>query len=273
MSNARDIRLLVSDVDGTLVTNDKRLTDGALAAAQALRDAGVALAITSSRPPRGMEMLVRPLSLELPLGGFNGGMLINPDMTVIETRLIDPMAARATVDFLLDRGLDVWVYTEDAWLLRDPEAPYVAKERLILQFDATVVSRFTAAHLDRAVKIVGVSADFPLVADSEAAAGALLGGAASATRSNAYFLDVTNPLANKGRVVQTLAAWLDIPPAQIATIGDMQNDVLMFRQSGFSIAMGNAGDDVKAQASAVTDSNQDDGWAKAVRTLVLPRAG
>ncbi len=269
MSDAKEIRLLLSDVDGTLVTNDKMLTEGAISAAQALRAAGVALAVTSSRPARGMGMLVRPLDLQLPLAGCNGGVLVNPDMTVIETRLIDPAAAKIIVDFLLQQGLDIWVYTETEWLVRDPQAPHVARERFILRFDATVVSEFTDAHLHHAVKIVGVCDDYPLIASSEAAARSLLGETASATRSAAYFLDVTNPLANKGQVVHTLAERLGISPAQIATIGDMQNDVLMFRQSGFSIAMGNAADDVKAQAGAVTDSNQNDGWAKAVRKFLL----
>jgi hydroxymethylpyrimidine pyrophosphatase-like HAD family hydrolase len=83
---------------------------------------------------------------------------------------------------------------------------------------------------------------------------------------------VTHPLANKGTVVETLSKLLNIPSAQIATMGDMPNDVLMFRKSGFSIAMGNASDEVKAQASAVTDSNENEGFAKAVRKFVLRSA-
>jgi len=108
-----------------------------------------------------------------------------------------------------------------------------------------------------------------LVAASEKAAQDALGDKASAARSQPYYLDVTHPQANKGAVVATLSKLLNIPPAQIATIGDMPNDVLMFRKSGFSIAMGNASDEVKAQASAVTDSNENEGFAKAVRKFVL----
>ena len=67
------------------------------------------------------------------------------------------------------------------------------------------------------------------------------------------------------------ARLLEIPTAQIATIGDMPTNVLMFSKSGFSIAMGNASDAVKAQASAVTDSNENEGFAKAVRKFVLAR--
>jgi hydroxymethylpyrimidine pyrophosphatase-like HAD family hydrolase len=124
--------------------------------------------------------------------------------------------------------------------------------------------------LAQAVKIVGISDDLDLVAACEKAAQKALGEKASAARSQPYYLDVTHPLANKGTVVETLSKLLNIPPAQIATMGDMPNDVLMFRKSGFSIAMGNASDEVKAQASAVTDSNQNEGFAKAVRKFVLP---
>ena len=74
-----------------------------------------------------------------------------------------------------------------------------------------------------------------------------LGDKASAARSQPYYLDVTHPQANKGTVVATLSKLLNIPPAQIATMGDMPNDVLMFRKSGFSIAMGNSSDEVKAR--------------------------
>ena len=270
MTGKSGLRLLLADVDGTLVTDDKQLTAAAVAAVEDLRRAGIAFAITSSRPPSGLRMLVAPLDLTLPLAGLNGGLLVNPDQSVIACHVIGAAAAADAVTLLLDQGLDIWIYTETAWLVRDPSAPHVAREAWILKFPAQVVAAFTAEHLARAVKIVGVSDDLELVAACEARAQTVLGASASATRSNPYFLDVTNPQANKGAVVAELSARLGIATDQIATIGDMQNDVLMFRQSGLSIAMGNASDEVKAQANQVTDSNQDDGFAKAVRKFVLP---
>jgi len=138
-----------------------------------------------------------------------------------------------------------------------------------VKFDARAVASFTDAHLAQAVKIVGVSDDLDLVANCEKSAQRALGEKASATRSQPYYLDVTHPQANKGEVVSTLSKLLNIPPEQIATIGDMPNDVLMFRKSGFSIAMGNASEEVKAQASTVTDSNENEGFAKAIRKFIL----
>ena len=89
------------------------------------------------------------------------------------------------------------------------------------------------------------------------------------TRSQPYYLDVTNKNANKGVVVEYLSQHVGVPPEEIATIGDQPNDVLMFKRSGFSIAMGNASDEVKAQAAAVTASYNDEGFAKAMEAFIL----
>ena len=76
--SASKISLVVADVDGTLVTEEKVLTSRAAAATKALQTAGIAFAITSGRPPRGMSMLVDPLALQTPIAGFNGGIFVNP---------------------------------------------------------------------------------------------------------------------------------------------------------------------------------------------------
>jgi Cof subfamily protein (haloacid dehalogenase superfamily) len=270
MSGMPHIRLLLADIDGTMVTDDKVLTEDAKAACRELRAAGIALAITSSRPPRGLAMLIQPLALDNPIAGFNGGVMVNPDLSVIETHTLDLATARQTVALLLEHGLDVWLYTAADWFVRDRAAPHVAREEWILKFDASPVAGFSDADLALAVKIAGVSDDLDRVAACEKAALNLLGGRASATRSQLYFLDVTHPLANKGAVATALARRLNLSADLIATIGDMPNDVLMFRNSGLSIAMGNASDAVKAEASVVTDSNENEGFAKAVRRFILP---
>lgn len=263
------ISLVLADVDGTLLTKDKILTPRAADAVRALHDRGIRFAITSGRPPRGMAMLIDPLALRTPIAGFNGGVFVKPDLSVIQSRTLDPAAARQTVNLILDEKLDVWVYTADEWLIRNPDAPHVARETWTVKFEAKVVPEFTDAHLAHAVKIVGISDDLDRVAACEKRAQQELGDHASAARSQPYYLDVTNPDANKGAVVAELSKFLRIPREEIASIGDMPNDILMFRKSAFSIAMGNSSEEVKAQASAVTDSNADDGFAKAMEAFIL----
>jgi Cof subfamily protein (haloacid dehalogenase superfamily) len=262
------ISLLIADVDGTLVTEEKVLTPRAQDAVRRLRAAGIAFAITSGRPPRGMAMLIEPLALRTPIAGFNGGIFVKPDMTIIEAHVLPADVARRSVDLILHHGMDAWVYSGKDWLIRDANAPHVAREQWTVKFAPTVVGDFGAA-LDRAVKIVGVSDDHALVARCEKDAQELLGAEASAARSQPYYLDITHPDANKGSVVAALSKLLSIPSAEIATIGDMPNDVLMFRKSGVSIAMGNAAPDVQKQARFVTASYNDEGFAKAVERYLI----
>jgi Cof subfamily protein (haloacid dehalogenase superfamily) len=267
---AAKVSFVLADVDGTLVTENKVLTARAVKAVDALRAAGIGFAITSGRPPRGMEMLIEPLDLRTPIAGFNGGIFVRPDMTVVEQHVLAPDAAQRAHDTIHGMGLDVWVYRGNDWLVRDLSAPHVAREQWTVKFAPVVVEDFKEP-LASAVKIVGVSDDLDLVARCEKATRDALGAMASAARSQPYYLDVTHPAANKGTVVTTLSKLLSIPVAEMATIGDMPNDVLMFRKSGVSIAMGNASADVQRQAHFVTDSYNDEGFAKAIERFVLRR--
>src|SRR5690348_6137573 len=87
-SPERKVSLLIADVDGTLVTKDKILTERAQRAVRRLHEAGIAFAITSGRPPRGMSMLVAPLELTTPIAAFNGGMFVQPDLAILEQRTL-----------------------------------------------------------------------------------------------------------------------------------------------------------------------------------------
>jgi len=261
---------LISDVDGTLVTDDKSLTASSQAAAVKLRASGIVFAIISSRPPRGLRMLLKPLEITTPVTAFNGGVLASPDLAVITEHLLPPEVARRAVDLLDTHGVQVWVFSGQDWLLRERGGPYVRREENTVAFAPTIVEDFGQA-LDAAAKIVGVSNDFALLARCERDARAAFPAQASIARSQPYYLDITHPLANKGAALSELARQLGIPLAEIAVIGDGGNDVAMFERSGLSVAMGNASPDVQRAADFVTGSNQDDGFAKAVEQFILGR--
>jgi len=263
-----DIRLVIADVDGTLVTQDKVLTPRAIESVDQLRAAGIAFSITSGRPPLGMNMLIAPLGLTEPIAAFNGGVFVRPDLSVMAQSFLPADIAAKVIATILRHGLDVWVYTDHDWLVRDANAPHVAREQWTVKFPPLVVSDFDS-HLDQVTKIVGVSDDYAAVARCETDVQHDCGDHASAARSQPYYLDVTHPDANKGHVVTALSEALSIPTKQIATIGDMPNDVLMFKKSGLSIAMGNASAEVQHQAQFVTSSNEEEGFAKAMESFVL----
>jgi Cof subfamily protein (haloacid dehalogenase superfamily) len=276
------VSLLVADVDGTLVTKEKVLTKRARNAVYGLYAADIAFTITSGRPPLGLKTLIDDLSLTAPIAAFNGAVFLRPDFSIIEQNLLSASIAKRVIEIIDSHGLDVWIYSDREWFVRDRHAPHVEREEWTIKFPPTVVPTFDNI-LNNVAKIVGVSDNLEVVAQCEAdtqrefreqvccEAGASSGGGeqVSAARSQPYYLDVTHPRANKGFVVERLSQMLAIPTQEIATIGDMPNDVPMFSKSGLSIAMGNASLEVQRAAKYVTTSNEDEGFANAVERYIL----
>jgi Cof subfamily protein (haloacid dehalogenase superfamily) len=265
----KPIKMVIADVDGTLVTQEKVLTKRAADAVLRLHDAGIQFSVTSGRPPRGMAMLIEPLKLVQPLAAFNGGVLIQPDLaTVVDQNFLPAGVPEQVIDSIEKHGLDVWIYTATDWFVRDVNGAHVAREQWTVKFPPKVVKTFDGL-LGRVAKIVGVSDNLEGVAKCEKDVQQAGGSHISAARSQPYYLDVTHPKANKGEVVLAISKLLNIPAEQIATLGDMPNDVLMFKKSGVSIAMGNASKEVQASATYVTATNEDEGFAKAIEEFVL----
>jgi Cof subfamily protein (haloacid dehalogenase superfamily) len=263
------IRLLLADVDGTLVTQDKVLTDEAVDAVHRLRDANILFAITSGRPPRGMEMLVEPLELQTPIAAFNGGLIVNPDMSVIERRVVPEELVLPIAELMGSFKLTVWLYRGTDWYVPDLNGPHVAREAWTVKFEPTLADSYEGLTHDVA-KMVGVSHDHDAITKATAAAHERFGNQVTAAPSQPYYLDVTHPLANKGEVAKYLADRYQLSAEEIATIGDQPNDILMFAHSGLSIAMGNADPEVQRSARRVTDTNENNGFATAVLRYVLP---
>jgi Cof subfamily protein (haloacid dehalogenase superfamily) len=262
------VAALISDVDGTLVTDDKRLTERTCTAVARLRAAGIAFTIISSRPPRGLRMLIEPLGLSAPLAAFNGGLLVTPELVVTgEPHFLLPAVARRAIDFLDGRCADVWLFTADEWRVRDAHGHYVRREERTVRFAPRPVADF--ADTEQVGKVVGVSEDFELLRRLESDARAAFDGAAAVARSQPYYLDFTHPLANKGVAFSALAKLLALPAERIAVIGDGMNDIAMFERAGMSVAMGNGFPEVRRAARFVTASNAQDGFAQAVDQFVL----
>ena len=262
---------MLADVDGTLVTPDKVLTDRATDAVRRLDEADIRFAITSGRPPRGMTMLVEPLGLKTPMAAFNGGQLVDPALDVLEQHVIPERLVSPIVGLLASFDLDVWLYRGTDWYVPDPKGAHVDREAWTVKFQPKTMDGIDGLTHDVA-KLVGVSDDHKAVAAASSATHDRFGDHVAAAASQPYYLDVTHPLANKGRVAKDLAKRFALQPEQIATIGDMPNDVLMFAHSGLSIAMGNADPQVKRAARRVTESNEEEGFAIAMERFVLPTA-
>lgn len=263
------VRLLLADVDGTLITSAKLLTAATIHAVHQLHDAGVLVALTSGRPPRGLTQFVEPLALTTPLAGFNGGVVVDAELLVLRTHTIHASRVQSLLAILRDCGLQIWLYQGLDWFVTDATAPHVVREAHACGFSPTVRTSLEGLTAN-VVKIVGVSDDPDVIEAARRAVTAEHRDVVSATSSQTYYLDITDRHANKGTVVDFLATHFSLERHEIATIGDMANDLLMFAKSGVSIAMGNGSRQVQTAADHVTLTNDDDGFAHAVTTLILP---
>jgi Cof subfamily protein (haloacid dehalogenase superfamily) len=228
-----------------------------------------------------MQMLIEPLALSTPIAAFNGGMFIKQDLSVIEQRVLNADVIESAMEAMRAYKLDTWIYRGTEWFVRERHGAHVDREEWTVKFAPTVVPDFKGLTGDVA-KLVGVSDDLEAVCKCETALREQFAASVhtkqsnpqrenlvSAARSQPYYLDVTHPQANKGNVVTRLSEMLGIPTDQIATIGDMPNDISMFEKSGLSIAMGQASDEVKAAATYSTGSSEEEGFANAVERYVL----
>src|SRR5580700_9639510 len=105
-----NVRLLIADIDGTLVTQEKVLTRRSMEAVERLRGAGIAFTVTSGRPPLGIKGLIDELQLTEPVAAFNGGVFVHPDLSVMTQAFLAKEDAANVIDAIERHGLDCWVY-------------------------------------------------------------------------------------------------------------------------------------------------------------------
>ncbi|WP_262020378.1 HAD family hydrolase [Pseudomonas sp. Pse35] len=263
------IRFVLSDVDGTLLHPDHSLSQRTADAIRAMREAGVIFSLASGRPPKAMRHLIETFGIDVPVAGFNGGTLVNPDGSILVAHHLPAEAALITLAlYSAEPDVEVWVFADGDWLRRDPPGPMVQREADGLGYGPVVVESFEP-YLDRVDKIVAASNNTQLLVELEAQLQPKVQGLAQVSRSQPVYLDVTAMLANKGEALKTLAEHLGVPLAQTAAIGDGGNDPAMFHVAGLSIAMGQAEETVKRQANVVTGSNVEDGAAEAFERFIL----
>jgi len=269
VSESTQIRLVVSDVDGTLVDNTKQVTPGVQAAVAKLRAAGIGFSIISARPRSGMMPIAETLGIDAPMGAFNGGTLFKRDGTVLKADRIDRKVVDGTLAAAEGAAVDTWVFADDQWYATTDVGSHVDSERRASNQQPVVTQDF-ADLLDRADKITFVSDDPDLLIDLRKRMDAFAD-AATIVQSQTYYLDVTPLSGNKGDGLTALSEAMVVPLDQIAVFGDQANDLPMFARAAISYAMGQGPEPVRAKAAHVVASNTDDGVAEAIEAILAGR--
>lgn len=262
--------LVISDVDGTLVDDNKQLTPGTISALERLRAAGFSFTVISARPMSGLSPVADQLQLDTPIGAFNGGLIYRRSGEILCRHVVSEAVARGVLELAVDVPVDTWVFADDQWFATSEDGAHTGSERVASNQEPTIRTSFDDL-LDRADKITFVCDDpgvLDMLRDRIVAAH---DGEATIVKSQTYYLDITATTANKGDGIARLAEALGVPLERTIVIGDQANDLAMFARAGRAIAMGNAPDDVKAKAAEITLANDADGVAHAIDKLILGR--
>lgn len=261
-----NIALVISDIDGTLITSNHEVTEATKQTARRLYEGGITLSLASSRPPRSIRPLAEALSLRSPFAAFNGALVTKADGEMVARDTISPQVIQRIKAIADELQIGVWLYDDTDWYVSERNA-FVDREEHTSGF-SPIMDRYENQLSEHLPKLTVVGKP-ELVAVAEQRVMGELGDKVSASRSKPRFLDVTAYGIHKGSVVMRLSALLQIPQSRIAVIGDGPNDVEMFRQAQLAIAMGQAVDEVRAEAGFLTASNDDEGWSEGIEKFVL----
>lgn len=266
-------KLLVLDVDGTLVNSKKELSVQTITTLLKIQHAGIRIVLASGRSPYGLRHLVEKLEMEK-MGGyilpFNGAQIIDTkNNEVLFKKSIDPVMFPYLEKKAKKNGFSIFTYHNDQLITTDPENEHIRNEAALNGMEIVAVENLSAAVDFSPGKCV-------LVSDNKAPLIALkdqwrkrLAGVLDVYRSESFFLEVVPPFIDKGNTLGVLIDKLGISAEEVMAIGDGRRDFSMIQLAGLGIAMGNAQDSIKACADYITESNDKDGVALAVQKFII----
>jgi Cof subfamily protein (haloacid dehalogenase superfamily) len=271
------IKLIVCDLDGTLLNSKKSISPANINAAKMARERGIFVTICSGRIHTMLEAYSRTLSVEGPLIAVNGAVVIDTRSgEILYKNLVDPQAALPLLRFCREHGLDyLLVTTEGCWhaegsnrKARFEQYNQIAEKDNLSPIPLHVFDQDYREALSGEIHKMLISGLSPAEMEMTEAYIRTLKGL-SHTSSEPGLLDVAAPDVNKGAGVAALGRILGLEKQQICVFGDYLNDIPMFEQAGFPIAMENADETVKRHALAITGSNDEDGVARAIEKYIL----
>ncbi len=264
-------RLVVIDLDETLVGRDLKISRANQRAIAAVQRQGTKVTIATGRTFTTTRPFAEKLGLDQPIICYQGAV-VRTARRILRLRRLDPAFPRSLIRYGFHERTQIAVYTNEQVFFHKPLSHW-GKEYLnqIEQVkEINLVDLRAYAFPSPILKVMYISNARKMVG-LEARAKRRFGDDMAITRSRANLLEFTNRQASKGEALAYLARWLKIPLRRTMAIGDGYNDISMFRTAGFSVAVANAPAAVEAAADAVTESHYRDGVAMALEAFVLHR--
>lgn len=264
-------KLIAMDLDGTLLNDQKVITEKTKAALMAAQNKGIRLALASARPSPGLFRERDALDMQNFNGilmSYNGGRIVDAEtgkvlfetsMDLQETKQVLRQLEKLPVTPILDDGAKFYVTDKDGYKV-DYEC---RNNNMICSGVGNLADFLTFAPIKILMSVQ--PEELPIVQKQIAA---FLPESLTVVQTAAFYLEIIPKVINKGQGIRDICKVLGMEPAEVIAFGDAENDIPMLRAAGMGVAMGNAQETVKAAADMVTLSNNDDGIAAALEKLL-----
>ncbi|MGM9924250.1 MAG: Cof-type HAD-IIB family hydrolase [Bacillus sp. (in: firmicutes)] len=279
------MKTLISDLDGTLLRTDHTVSQATIEALRDWHDSGGEFIIATGRAYFEVEEIAAEIGIPCPLICMNGALIMN-QQEIIYSKAIDREVVNKVLPLILERQFNIDIITKQViYKVGKIERLLEIFKSSIQQVDIDMlheaiedghvrlvdendIPNILETEIDYIYKIIAYSANKEKLQELKTQAADIDG--IEVTSAVEVNIEMGAKGVSKGEAVKRLSALLDFPLESTVAIGDNHNDVSMFDIAGTSIAMGNATDDIKRRATVVTDVNDCDGLAKAIRTYFLP---
>jgi len=259
-------RLIVTDVDGTLLDSDSRMPELNREALLACKEQGMGIILATGKTMESIQGLVDDLDLKLPQITLNGSITVGAEGRVLDAAKIEAADYRDIVDFIKENGSQPVVALDDGKLYLEkyhPELKHLdAVGERFIEVDSIDTDRFACNTVDIFIPIT----------ESDPLDGALrrkYSGRLQFIRSGRWFFDILSIDATKGKALQSLAGKLGIGLQETVVLGDSPNDLSMFDIAGLKIAVKNSYPEILDKADIITDENYNSGLGKALNKYIL----
>lgn len=263
------IKLLATDLDGTLLPTGTEVSAENIEAARMAAEAGCVVTIATGRMYKAAFPVAKNLGIDVPIITYNGALIKTVGGKTLYASYLAPELIREFVDFMEERHWYMQSYAGDELYFNEHDRFARRYEEMQQVTGHAVGWQGLREKTGEVCKLLSISdtseeTDYKLKALREH-----FKGRASVVRSSAHYAEFVNPGVSKAEGVKKLAEILGADISETMAIGDGENDISMLKAVGVPVAMGNAVPEVKEICKYQTGNCEENGWAQAVRKYVL----
>jgi Cof subfamily protein (haloacid dehalogenase superfamily) len=266
-----DCKLICTDIDGTLLGTDHEIHPETREAIRAAVDRGIVVALSSGRISGSLAYLQRELGIAGPIGCYSGCLVLDGP-TVLASHPLTISQCRQVLSAVQEFDIQPIIFGKDRWYIDRP-GKWHDKEVRVSKVSGTIddfgrlLDRWEGTG-ERPYKVLCMSDDPTVAKAVENRLSSTFGSTLNILASSPKYIEVQAKGIDKGEVVHAICGHYGFSPSQVMAVGDYYNDLGMFREAGHAVAMGNAPDAVRQMADWVTDTNDEQGLAKAIRSVL-----